>query len=187
MHGTYVKKKVYCRYFEVLVFCASCTENCASLKKSVYVHRLVHVCDQMFKGKCLVCILVNALLLCLELSDVLITLLFFCALPFLYMSGNVHSKLHIVKGYMIIDLLIADSASLRTWFHSSHLNRRLWDHLHSILLGWDPVTLLMLARKHIQQLVTTKVSSQEFHSTVVVWFPHIQGDMIQQFRCYNCF
>jgi hypothetical protein len=131
--------------------------------------------------------LVNVLLLCLELFDVLITLLFFCALPFPYMSGKVCSKLHFIKGYMIIDFLIAESASLHTWVHSTHLNRRLWDHLHSILLVWDPVIPLTLARKHIRQLVTAKFSSQEFHSRVVVWFPRIQGDMIQQFRCYNCF
>jgi len=95
------------------------------LKKCVCVHALMHVCDQRLQGKCLVCILVNALLLCLELFDVLITVLFFCALPFPYMSGNVCYKLHFVKGYMIIDFLIADSASHRTWFHSTHSNRRL--------------------------------------------------------------
>ena len=117
---------VYCRYFEVLVFCVSCTDSCASLKKCLYVHALVvHVFDQRVKGQCLVCILVDALLLCLKLFDVLTTLLFFCALPFPYVSGNVHSKFNFIKGYMLIDFLIADSASLRTWFHSTHLNRRL--------------------------------------------------------------
>jgi hypothetical protein len=42
--------------------------------------------------------LVNALLLCLELFDVLITLLFFCALPFPYMSGNVLLQIPLCKG-----------------------------------------------------------------------------------------
>ena len=77
-----------------------------------------------------------------------------------------------------LTFIIADSASLHTWFHSSHLNRRLWDHLHSILLGWDLVIPLTLARRHLQQLVIAKFSSQELHRTAVIWLPHIQGDMI---------
>jgi hypothetical protein len=75
-----VALNVYCRYFKVIAFCISFTDNCAYLKKRLSVHVVKRVYELKAKGQ-LMRILANALLLYLGVFSVLITFLFFCALP----------------------------------------------------------------------------------------------------------